>query len=57
MLPIQVVNSWEMKSISRVSFFQTDALLYPSLQYILTASHIHMEIKDKARSESKITNK
>jgi hypothetical protein len=39
------------------SFFsQTDALLYPSLQYILTALHIHMEIKEKVRSEGKITN-
>jgi len=46
-----------MKSTSAVSFFQTDALLYPSLQYILTALHIHMEIKDKACSEGKITNK
>ena len=52
-----VVNSWEMKSISAVSLFQTDTLLYPSLQYILTVSHTHMEIKDKARSEGKITNK
>jgi hypothetical protein len=57
MLSIQVVNSWEMKSISAVSIFQTDAILYPSLQYILTASHIHKEIKDKERSEGKITNK
>lgn len=57
MLSIQVVNSWEMKSISAVSIFQTDAILYPSLQYILTASHTHKEIKDKERSEGKITNK
>lgn len=57
MLSIQVVNSWEMKSISEVSFFQTDALLYASLQYILTASHTHMKIKDKVRSEGKFTNK
>jgi hypothetical protein len=46
-----------MKSISEVSFFQTDALLYASLQYILTASHTHMKIKDKVRSEGKFTNK
>jgi hypothetical protein len=46
-----------MKSISVVSIFQTDALLYSYLQYILTASHTHKEIKDKERSEGKITNK
>jgi hypothetical protein len=46
-----------MKSISAVSLFQTDALLYPSLQYILTASNTRMEIEDRARSEGKITNK
>lgn len=46
-----------MKSISAVSLSQTDSLLYPPLQYILTASHTHMEIKDKAHSEDKITNK
>jgi hypothetical protein len=45
-----------MKPISAVSIFQTDTLLYPSLQYILTASRTHKEIKDKARSEGKITN-